>query len=289
MARLAKKEADQRATAKQATDLAEAKRLQAEAQAAEAAKRKADEEAARLAKAQAEAEHRATMETERQAKAKAQADAKAAAEAERMRAKELEIARKVMADSEKAARESQERQAREAAQEAARAQAEERRRLEAERQKWEPVGGGFFRRLFGGGSSEPKPNAPAPAVPVAAVPTVPVVQPTQAVPVPQPVAPPVPNIPMPLLTIGSAGMSAMQAPGLKSMMVGQLGDPQALHHQELFDCIATGVFTVFGTWLTSTMVTKVLGTGPVPTFAPPYVPIGPVVGGTANGPPSCLT
>jgi hypothetical protein len=30
------------------------------------------------------------------------------------------------------------------------------------------------------------------------------------------------------------------------------------------------------------MVTNVLGTGPVPTFAPPYVPVGPVVGGVAN-------
>jgi hypothetical protein len=30
------------------------------------------------------------------------------------------------------------------------------------------------------------------------------------------------------------------------------------------------------------MVTNVLGTGPVPTFAPPYVPVGPVVGGVGN-------
>jgi hypothetical protein len=36
------------------------------------------------------------------------------------------------------------------------------------------------------------------------------------------------------------------------------------------------------------MVTNVLGTGPVPTFAPPYVPVGPVVGGIANMPPGGL-
>lgn len=106
---------------------------------------------------------------------------------------------------------------------------------------------------------------------------------------PAPVTPPMPNVPVPLAAIGSAGMSAMQAATMKNMMVGQLGDPQALHHQELFDCVATGVFTVFSTWLTTTMVTKVMGFGPVPTFAPPFVPVGPVLGGSANGPPSFLT
>ena len=38
---------------------------------------------------------------------------------------------------------------------------------------------------------------------------------------------------------------------------------------------------MFKIWQVSTMVTQVTGTGPVPTFAPPYVPGGPVVGGTA--------
>jgi len=28
------------------------------------------------------------------------------------------------------------------------------------------------------------------------------------------------------------------------------------------------------------MVTNVMGMGPVPAFAPPYVPVGPVVGGS---------
>ncbi len=123
LARLAKKEADERVAAKQATELAE---------------RKAQEAAA--AREQAEA------------RAKAELEAKAAIEAERLRLKEQEITRKVAADADKAAREETERQAREAARE----QAAERRRIEAERQKWEPVQGGFFRRLFGGGSAEPK-------------------------------------------------------------------------------------------------------------------------------------
>ena len=38
----------------------------------------------------------------------------------------------------------------------------------------------------------------------------------------------------------------------------------------------------FQIWQASTMVTNVLGTGPVPSFAPPYVPVGPVVMGTGT-------
>jgi len=40
--------------------------------------------------------------------------------------------------------------------------------------------------------------------------------------------------------------------------------------------------------LVVTMVKGVLGSGPVPTFAPPYVPVGPVLGGTAISPPGAL-
>ncbi len=198
-ARTAKKEAEQRATAKQAADLAEAKRLQTEAAAAAAVQRKAEEAAALQAKAQAEAERRAAMETARltkqqheaeqaeaarqlaAAKAQAEAEAKAALEADRHRAKEQEIARKVMADSERAALAEQERQAREAARLAALEQAAERKRLEAERQKWEPVSGGFFRSLFGGGGTrEPRANTETPAASVVSEPVV--------VPPPVPVA-----------------------------------------------------------------------------------------------------
>ena len=35
-------------------------------------------------------------------------------------------------------------------------------------------------------------------------------------------------------------------------------------------------------WKVTTLVTNVLGTGPVPTFAPPFVPVGPVVGGVGT-------
>lgn len=98
---------------------------------------------------------------------------------------------------------------------------------------------------------------------------------------PGPVAPPMPNTPVPVaaLTQVTTGISKAQ---LKNAMVANLGDPEAAHHEELFDCIADAFEKCFLVWQTSTMVTNVLGTGPIPTFAPPFVPAGPVVGGVGN-------
>ena len=221
LARLAKRESEQRTAAKQAADLAEAKRLLAESELAQAAQRKADAETAMQAKAQADSERRAAMEAARQAKllqdaeqaeaarklaetnAQAAAEEKAATDAARHRAKEQEIARKVLANSEKAAREETERQAREAARE----QAAEHRRAEAERQKSEP---GFFRRLFSFGTSTPKPSAEAPAAPVPAQP-----EPVVFVPPPPPVAPAhVPVMAPPALAPPAVTAPVASAPGV---------------------------------------------------------------------------
>lgn len=201
LARLAKREAEQRAAAKQAADLAEAKRLQAEAVAADADKRRAAMETARLAKSQQDAEQAEAARKLAESKAQAAADAQAAAEADRHRAKEQEIARKVLADSEKAAREEADRQAREAARE----QAAERRRVEAERQKWESTEPGFFRRLFGFGSSTPKPATEAPSAPAATVP-----EPVVFVPTPPPVAP----VPVPVVVPPAVTAPVASAPGV---------------------------------------------------------------------------
>lgn len=105
---------------------------------------------------------------------------------------------------------------------------------------------------------------------------------------PSPVAPPTPNTPVPLAAIGSAGASQMAAPQLRQLLIAQHADPAALHHKELFGAVAQAVGTTFQQWLGTTQVTNVLGAGPVPTFAPPFVPVGPVVGGVANMPPGGL-
>lgn len=98
---------------------------------------------------------------------------------------------------------------------------------------------------------------------------------------PSPIAPPTPNVPCPVIALSSAA-AAVSKNAMKSQMVTQLGDPKAPHHKELFDAICDAFEKCHKMWEASTMVTNVLGTGPVPTFAPPYVPVGPVVGGVAN-------
>lgn len=106
--------------------------------------------------------------------------------------------------------------------------------------------------------------------------------------VPSPVAPPMPNTPVPLVALTQVPAS-MQDAALKGQMVGQHGDPKAQHSAELFDSIAKAVNQCFTMWTATTMVTNVLGTGPVPTFAPPFVPGGPVVGGVGTMTPGGLT
>jgi hypothetical protein len=99
--------------------------------------------------------------------------------------------------------------------------------------------------------------------------------------VPSPVAPPMPNVPMPVVALTQAAALVSQS-ALKSQMIANLGESDAFHHKELFDCIAGSFEKCFQIWQVSTMVTNVMGTGPVPTFAPPAVPVGPVVMGVGN-------
>jgi len=105
---------------------------------------------------------------------------------------------------------------------------------------------------------------------------------------PSPVAPPMPNVPIPLVALTQVAQPLSQS-ALKPIMVATLGDPMAQHHEPLFDSIAGAFEKVFQMWQPSTIVNNVLGTGPVPTFAPPYVPVGPVVGGVGNMIPGGLT
>jgi hypothetical protein len=106
--------------------------------------------------------------------------------------------------------------------------------------------------------------------------------------VPSPVAPPAPNVPCPFAALMQVPVS-ISCNVLKMQMVGQLGDPQAPFNQELFEAISDAFEKCYNLWKVSTMVTNVLGTGPVPTFAPPYVPVGPVVGGIGTMTPGGFT
>ena len=98
------------------------------------------------------------------------------------------------------------------------------------------------------------------------------------------VAPPIPN-PVPCKLVALTQVEAgIQVAALKGQMVGMLGDPMAPFHKELFESIADGFNKCFMQWKLATQFT-ILGGGPVPSYAPPYVPVGPVVGGTGVMPP----
>jgi hypothetical protein len=96
---------------------------------------------------------------------------------------------------------------------------------------------------------------------------------------PGPMAPPTPNVPVPLITFTSPGEAQLSPAVLAKAMEGVHGDPLALHAADLFDALAKAWTPVFTTFKSTTLVQNVLGTGPIPTFAPPFVPVGPVVAG----------
>lgn len=102
---------------------------------------------------------------------------------------------------------------------------------------------------------------------------------------PAPMAPPMPNIPVPLIICVSAKMSDIIMPdSMKSEMGNALDgglknkDPEK-QYEALHDAIATVLALAFLMWLPSQQVMLVLGKGPIPSFAPPFVPVGPVVAG----------
>ncbi len=102
---------------------------------------------------------------------------------------------------------------------------------------------------------------------------------------PGPMAPPMPNVPMPLITCVSSMMTEIMMPSSMTQAMDDALD-QGLkdkdtdkHYHALHDAIATVLSLGFTIWLPSQMVQLVLGQGPIPTFAPPFVPVGPVVGG----------
>jgi len=101
---------------------------------------------------------------------------------------------------------------------------------------------------------------------------------------PGPVAPPTPNVPCPLVALTQA--TGRMSPGTVAMQIkSALGPASAWPGASAIDGWASEFSAAFLRWTPICMVRNVLGTGPVPTFAPPYVPVGPVVGGVANQTP----
>ncbi|HUJ28411.1 MAG TPA: hypothetical protein VLW85_20460 [Myxococcales bacterium] len=106
---------------------------------------------------------------------------------------------------------------------------------------------------------------------------------------PGPMAPPTPNIPVPLIACPSTKCtSVFMGDDMTKAMDDALDsdlkdkDPEK-HYHALHDSIATVASLAFLIWNPSQMVMAVLGKGPVPSFAPPFVPVGPVAGGDNTG------
>lgn len=107
--------------------------------------------------------------------------------------------------------------------------------------------------------------------------------------VPGPVAPPTPNVPTPLIALVSSGVAGMiDANALQASMAAAANVSIREQGKAAFATIAPSVVLLFQSKVLMTQVKLVLGSGPVPTFAPPYVPVGPVVGGTAISVPGAL-
>jgi hypothetical protein len=100
---------------------------------------------------------------------------------------------------------------------------------------------------------------------------------------PGPMAPPMPNVPMPMIAYPSAMMAEITQPKLKDAMVAKLSSKvkdkdDAKLHVAIFDSIAFAISPNFLVWLAAQTVKLVMGKGPT-TFGPPPLPAAPVVGG----------
>ena len=102
---------------------------------------------------------------------------------------------------------------------------------------------------------------------------------------PGPVAPPMPNIPSMLVMCPSVGLPKVTVPQqIQDAIVGKLSSkikqncPEEIH-KTIALAIGTSLATGFGIWIATQTVNLVMGTGQIPTFAPPFVPAGPVVMG----------
>ncbi|MBI5532345.1 MAG: hypothetical protein HY898_06505 [Deltaproteobacteria bacterium] len=107
--------------------------------------------------------------------------------------------------------------------------------------------------------------------------------------VPAPTAPPMVNVATPLVACPSNGITNMSAGSIESRLVAALGSlAQSASAKQVVSLLASSVALGFTKWISGVQVTGVLGYGPVPAFAPPYVPSGPVVNGTVIEKPGSL-
>jgi hypothetical protein len=98
--------------------------------------------------------------------------------------------------------------------------------------------------------------------------------------VPAASAPPTPNAPFPLAAGLSLAPDALRPDRIEHDITGALGAAaEERGAREAVRRFTTWLAAGFESWAASTYLVGATGTGPVPMFAPPYVPVGPVVRG----------
>lgn len=97
-------------------------------------------------------------------------------------------------------------------------------------------------------------------------------------------APPTPNPPTPLFAMPNPTQGRWVASQVAAAIIGKFGNPPPPCGNEVAKALAEGIEKAFLLWITNTQVTRVMGRGPVPSYKPPFVLLGPVVGGTAEMP-----
>ncbi len=107
---------------------------------------------------------------------------------------------------------------------------------------------------------------------------------------PGPVAPPTRGIPFPLSAFVSSGQIQLSGTKMKNALQASIGSeadsPGVKRSLEKF----SSEFAVrFLGWISKVKVVNLLGMGPVPTFAPPFHPSGPVMNGTILPRPGILS
>ncbi|MBL8173967.1 MAG: hypothetical protein JNK48_04815 [Bryobacterales bacterium] len=100
--------------------------------------------------------------------------------------------------------------------------------------------------------------------------------------VPAPAAGPTPGVPVPLRQGASSGESSLSRTMLSSRLAAALqGQTQGVtgNMPQSMDDLAQWVDGSYQDWKSLAMLSGLAGQGNVPTFAPPYVPVGPVIQG----------
>jgi len=101
--------------------------------------------------------------------------------------------------------------------------------------------------------------------------------------VPMPVAPPMPNQPTPFAALFQLTMSltpSVLSMNIRTRLGNEATSPAAV---AAINDFCNWFYAGFDLWRSSAIIREVMGTGPVPHFAPPVVPVGAVLNGTASG------